>query len=149
MYAGEPSLAEQAALGAQIAEIDIGELINEKAHGMNEQEKEGADYRVKLSFYVPADALDTVKAAVFAAGAGEHGHYQHCAWQTLGQGQFRPLPGANPSIGEVGKLTYLPEYKVEMLVSRDKAAAVEAALLATHPYEAPAYEFIQLWRPQS
>lgn len=114
---------------------------------MNEQMGEGEDYRVKLCFYVPVDAVEVVKAAVFAAGAGALGHYQHCAWQTLGQGQFRPLAGARPQIGMHGALTVVPEYKVEVLCSQHNAAAVEAALLQAHPYEVPAYDFTLLWRP--
>ncbi|MEY4588755.1 MAG: hypothetical protein RL497_831 [Pseudomonadota bacterium] len=105
------------------------------------------DYRVKLSFYVPADYLEPVKAAVFAAGAGCFGNYQLCAWQTLGQGQFMPLPGARPHTGVVGELTCVPEYRVEMLCFQSQAAAVEAALLGAHPYESPAYEFALLWYP--
>lgn len=114
---------------------------------MNEQWEEGEDYRVKLCFYVPEDALEEVKAAVFAAGAGTFGHYRHCVWQTLGQGQFMPMPGANPHIGKVGALESVPEYKVEVLCNRQNAQAVEAALLKAHPYEAPAYDFTLLWRP--
>ncbi|HEY6528887.1 MAG TPA: NGG1p interacting factor NIF3 [Cellvibrionaceae bacterium] len=114
---------------------------------MNKQLEEGRDYRVKLSFYVPIDFVEAVKAAVFAAGAGSCGNYQFCAWQTLGQGQFIPLPGSQPHIGQVGELTYVQEYKVELLCSGHSAAAVEAALLQAHPYEAPAYEFTRIWLP--
>lgn len=114
---------------------------------MNKQLEEGEDYRVKLCFYVPEHAVEAVKAAVFAAGAGAMGHYQDCAWQTLGQGQFRPLPGASPTIGSVGSLTQVPEYRVEVLCTERTAAAVEKALLNAHPYEAPAYDFTLLWRP--
>lgn len=53
-----------------------------------------------LFFYVPQSHLDCVKDAVFAAGAGAMGDYQHCCWQVLGQGQFRPMPGSQPFIGE-------------------------------------------------
>lgn len=113
---------------------------------MNEQVDEGEDYRVKLCFYVPVDAVEAVKAAVFAAGAGAMGSYQECAWQTLGQGQFRPLKGASPCVGTIGELACVPEYKVEVLCSRHTAAAVEAALLEAHPYEEPAYDFSPVWR---
>ena len=43
----------------------------------------------KLSFFVPPSHVDVVKNAVFAAGGGRIGNYDHCAWQTLGQGQLR------------------------------------------------------------
>lgn len=114
---------------------------------MSENLGEGRDYRVKLSFYVPTDFVEAVKAAVFKAGAGGAGHYQNCAWQTLGQGQFMPLAGAQPSIGTAGVLTTVAEYKVEVLCPAHLAAQVEAALIKEHPYEVPAYEFTRLWQP--
>ena len=55
-----------------------------------------------LCFYVPESALEQVKAAVFAAGAGRIGNYDQCCWQVAGQGQFRPLAGSNPAIGRQG-----------------------------------------------
>lgn len=50
----------------------------------------------KLCFYVPESHLDVVKQAVFAAGGGRIGAYDSCCWQSLGQGQFRPLDGSQP-----------------------------------------------------
>lgn len=52
---------------------------------------------------------------MFDAGAGGLGDYQECSWQTLGQGQFRPLKGSQPFLGETDKLEKVVEYKVEML----------------------------------
>lgn len=46
-----------------------------------------------LVFYVPESHCDGVKQAVFAAGAGRLGYYEHCTWQVLGQGQFHPTAG--------------------------------------------------------
>ncbi len=94
-------------------------------------------------FYVPGSHLEQVKAAVFAAGAGRQGDYQHCCWQVLGQGQFAPMPGANPFIGEQGKLEQLPEWRVEMLVPQAVLATVMQAFRAAHPYEEPAYSVLQ------
>ncbi|MEE4278055.1 MAG: YqfO family protein [Halieaceae bacterium] len=94
----------------------------------------------KLCFFVPASHLDAVKAAVFAAGAGRVGDYADCCWQTLGQGQFRPLDGSDPFLGKRGRLEIVDEYRVEMLCSPDKADAVIAALCEAHPYEEPAWD---------
>jgi hypothetical protein len=96
----------------------------------------------KLCFYVPESHLEQVKAALFAAGAGRSGAYEHCCWQTAGMGQFRPLPGSQPHIGELGKLEQLAEYKVEMVVADESVTAARDALLQAHPYEEPAYD---LW----
>lgn len=97
----------------------------------------------KLAFFVPPSHLDVVKAAVFAAGGGHLGDYDQCAWQTLGQGQFRPLDGSQPFIGQAGQLERLEEWKVELVVADDLIAQVVAALKQSHPYETPAYE---AWR---
>lgn len=97
----------------------------------------------KLAFFVPASHVDVVKAAVFAAGGGGIGDYDHCAWQTLGHGQFRPLDGSQPFLGQTGQVEVVEEWKVELVVADDLIAQVVAALRQSHPYETPAYE---VWR---
>ncbi|MBC3421485.1 NGG1p interacting factor NIF3 [Pseudomonas sp. RW3S2] len=94
----------------------------------------------KLAFFVPASHVEVVKAAVFAAGGGRIGDYDHCAWQTLGQGQFRPLDGSQPFLGEVGQVEVVEEWKVELVVADERVRQVVAALKQSHPYETPAYE---------
>ncbi|MGY4523907.1 NGG1p interacting factor NIF3 [Pseudomonas sp. TE21394] len=97
----------------------------------------------KLAFFVPASHVEVVKAAVFAAGGGRIGDYDHCAWQTLGQGQFRPLDGSQPFLGQTGQVEVVEEWKVELVVADELIAQVVAALRQSHPYETPAYE---VWR---
>ena len=98
----------------------------------------------KLVVYVPASHLDAVKDALFAAGAGQVGNYDRCAWQVLGEGQFRALPGAQPFIGQVGTVEQVPEYRVETVLPRAALAAVVSALKAAHPYETPAFDVTAL-----
>ena len=97
----------------------------------------------KLAFFVPASHVEVVKAAVFAAGGGRIGDYEHCAWQTLGQGQFRPLDGSQPFLGQTGQVEVVEEWKVELVVADELIVQVVAALKQSHPYETPAYE---AWR---
>ncbi|MFG0924581.1 MULTISPECIES: NGG1p interacting factor NIF3 [Pseudomonas] len=97
----------------------------------------------KLAFFVPDSHVEEVKAAVFAAGGGRIGDYDHCAWQTLGQGQFRPLDGSQPFLGQAGQVEVVEEWKVELVVADELVAQVVAALKQSHPYETPAYE---VWR---
>ena len=99
---------------------------------------------LKLIYYVPEAQLESTKRAIFDAGAGGIGNYKDCAWQVLGTGQFKPLQGANPSIGELDQLEEVPEWRVESIVPEAKASAVAKALKASHPYEEPAFEFIQI-----
>ncbi|MDF9616446.1 NGG1p interacting factor NIF3 [Pseudomonas entomophila] len=98
----------------------------------------------KLAFFVPDSHVEVVKAAVFAAGGGRIGDYDHCAWQTLGQGQFRPLHGSQPYLGQAGQVEVVEEWKVELVVADELIAQVIAALKHSHPYETPAYEVWQL-----
>jgi hypothetical protein len=100
----------------------------------------------KLVIFVPDTHLEEVKRAVFEAGAGKIGDYEHCAWQTLGQGQFRPLKGSRAFIGEVGKLECVDEYRVELVCEDAFIREAVSALKSAHPYEEPAYD---VWRLES
>jgi structural hemagglutinin/hemolysin toxin protein RtxA len=97
----------------------------------------------KLSFYVPESHAESVKEALFAAGAGTVGNYQRCSWQVLGKGQFMPGEGSKPYLGEVGSLDQVAEYKVEMVCAADCVSTVLAALKSAHPYEQPAWDLVQ------
>lgn len=97
----------------------------------------------KLVFFVPESHLESVKEAVFAQGAGRIGDYDSCCWQVKGMGQFRPLSGSDPYIGEKGKLESVEEYRVELVCGDDCIQASVAALKESHPYEEPAYD---VWR---
>lgn len=97
----------------------------------------------KLCFYVPETHLDGVKKAVFAAGGGRVGGYDSCCWQTLGQGQFRPLEGSQAFLGQVGSIEHVAEWKVELVVADELIHEAVKALKSSHPYEAPAFE---VWR---
>ena len=93
----------------------------------------------KLTFHVPETHLEVTKAAVFAAGAGSVGNYDQCSWQVQGEGQFRPLPGSAPHLGEQGRVERTAEYRVELVCADDKIADAVLALKAAHPYETPSY----------
>jgi len=98
----------------------------------------------KLAFFVPESHLETVKTAVFATGAGRIGDYDSCCWQSLGQGQFRPLAGSQPFSGRQGEIERVSEYRVELVCADDLIRPAISALKAAHPYEEPAYDVWQL-----
>ena len=95
----------------------------------------------KLTVYIPETHLEQVKGAIFAAGAGRYAAYDCCCWQVLGQGQFRPLDGSNPFVGEQGVVEKIPEYRIEAICDDALIPAVIAAIRASHPYEEPAFVF--------
>jgi len=98
----------------------------------------------KIEFYVPGSFLDSVKNALFEAGAGKIGEYDQCCWQIQGKGQFRPSSASNPHIGEKGKLEQLPEWKVELVCDKRNIRKSVHALIESHPYEEPAYNVVEI-----
>ena len=105
---------------------------------------EAAGAQRKLVVFVPPEALDAVRDAVFAAGAGRIGEYERCSWHTQGTGTFRPLPGAKPTVGEVGEEEHVVELRLETVFPAARHDAVVAALRAAHPYEEPAFDVYAL-----
>jgi hypothetical protein len=100
--------------------------------------------RLKLVWFVPREALEATRAAVFAAGAGRIGDYERCSWYTAGTGTFLAGEGADPSIGRVGREERVSELRVETVVPAARARDVVAALVAAHPYEEVAFELYPL-----
>jgi hypothetical protein len=98
----------------------------------------------KLVVFVPPDALDAVRDALFAAGAGRIGAYERCSFYTEGTGTFLGGPGTAPVVGEAGVEERVPELRLETVYSEASHDAVIAALRAAHPYEEPAFDVYQL-----
>lgn len=98
----------------------------------------------KFIFFVPDSHVEIVKNAIFNAGGGKIGAYSHCAWQILGQGQFKPLAGSNPYSGIIDKLKTVPEWRVELVVADTLIQEAINAMKSAHPYEVPAYDVIKL-----
>jgi dinuclear metal center YbgI/SA1388 family protein len=99
----------------------------------------------KSVVFVPAEHLDAVLDAVHAAGAGVIGDYDRCASViTPTTGRFRPLPGAEPFLGEVGTAHEVAESRVEFVAPRSRREVVVAALRGAHPYDEPAYDVLEL-----
>jgi hypothetical protein len=98
----------------------------------------------KLVWFVPREALEDTRDAVFAAGAGRIGDYTRCSWYTAGTGTFLAGEGADPSIGRVGREERVSEIRVETVVPAAQAKAVVAALREAHPYQEVAFELYPL-----
>lgn len=94
----------------------------------------------KVVVFIPKEHKEKVKKAMFDAGGGRIGNYEHCSFETEGTGQFRALENANPYIGKKGELEIVKEYKVEMVVADENISNVINAMCAAHPYEEPAYD---------
>lgn len=100
--------------------------------------------RVKLVWFVPAEALEVTREAVFEAGAGRIGDYERCSWYTAGTGTFLGGDESDPAVGERGREEHVPELRVETVVSEELLDDVVAALRDAHPYEEPAFDVYPL-----
>lgn len=98
----------------------------------------------KLCFFIPESHVEETKQALFNKGAGRIGQYDHCSWQVLGEGQFRPLEGSTPFLGAQDKIEKVIEFKVEMVCEDNVIAEVVKELISTHPYQEPAYEIYKM-----
>jgi hypothetical protein len=98
----------------------------------------------KLVVFVPPEALEPLREALFAAGAGRIGAYERCSWSTAGVGTFRPLTGAAPAVGVVGSEERVEEVRLETVFPDARQTEVLAALRGAHPYEEPAFDVYPL-----
>ena len=101
----------------------------------------------KWVIFVPPDNAEAVRAAVFAAGAGQIGDYSGCSWSVTGTGQFLPGEGASPAIGSVGAVERVVEDRVEVIAPARTRREVLSAMRAAHPYEEPAFDIFALAPP--
>ena len=95
-------------------------------------------------WFVPREALEATRGAVFAAGAGRIGEYERCSWYAAGTGTYLGGEGTSPALGEAGREQRVAELRVETVVPDELLAAVVAALKDAHPYEEPAYDVYAL-----
>jgi hypothetical protein len=98
----------------------------------------------KLVVFLPTEALDAVRDAVFAAGAGRIGGYERCSWYTEGTGTFFGGAATDPSVGEKGREERVLELRLETVFPENRHDDVIAALRRAHPYEEPAFDVYPL-----
>jgi hypothetical protein len=100
--------------------------------------------KYKLVVFVPREALDAVRDAVFAAGAGRIGQYERCSWYTDGTGTFLGGEGSSPAVGQAGREERVAELRLETVLPAERLDEVVAALREAHPYEEPAFDVYPL-----
>lgn len=98
----------------------------------------------KIVVFCPSEEKESIKSAMFIAGAGKIGNYDKCSFETEGVGQFRPLEGSSAFIGEVNRLESLKEFRVEMVCADEAINFVLKAMKKAHPYEEVAFEVYTL-----
>jgi hypothetical protein len=131
--------ADVARPGVSDALADLLGIVD--ARPIDAQEEEPLD---KLVVFAPEADAERIIDALASAGAGRLGDYDRCAWTSHGDGTFRPLDGASPTLGAIGEIERVAETRIEMVVPRSVRTDVVAALRAAHPYEEPAFDLLRL-----
>lgn len=98
----------------------------------------------KLSTYVPINEANTLREALFKAGAGNIGNYSNCSFNVDGYGTFNGNENANPTIGIKGQTHTENETKITITYAKHLESKILKALFNTHSYEEVAYETITL-----
>ena len=98
----------------------------------------------KLTTYVPKNEAARVREAIFAAGAGSIGNYDHCSFNLEGLGSFRGNEDSNPTIGEKGNTHFEAETQLNITFPKHLESKVLKALFESHSYEEVAYEITTL-----
>ncbi|MBQ3379897.1 MAG: Nif3-like dinuclear metal center hexameric protein [Clostridia bacterium] len=132
------------------AKIGVGDVLA-RALGVKNARVFGAsrtETYMKLCVFVPIEDKERVMEAIFANGAGVLGDYSECSFSSDGTGTFKPLDGASPYIGTVGRRESAPEVKLEAILPKSKAAKIISAMREAHPYEEPAFDLYDIEYPR-
>lgn len=130
-------------LSANIGEAREG-VIHGDCRGLSPATGGHTEREVKVVTFVPSDKLDTLRNAMGTAGAGGIGKYKLCSFTVEGEGTFLPQEGAEPAIGQIGRLERVRERRLEMVCSKRALPLVIETLKQFHPYEEPAFDIIEL-----
>jgi hypothetical protein len=102
------------------------------------------DYLLKLVCYIPENHLENVRSEIFKAGGGKIGAYDSCSFTSNGEGTFKANEGCNPFVGKIGKLHTEKEIRMEVILPKHLKSTITRAILTSHPYEEPAFDFFPL-----
>jgi hypothetical protein len=96
----------------------------------------------RIVTFVPTDKLEEVLEGVLRVVPLQYGHYDRAVWWTeQAVEQFRPLPGANPTVGRENEISRVPSVRVELAIPRDATLLhrfLTEGLIPAHPWEEPA-----------
>jgi len=98
----------------------------------------------KLTTYVPTKDAESVRLALFEAGAGNIGNYDCCSFNTNGFGTYKGNENSNPVIGEKGNLHTENETFISVIFEKHQQQNILSALFKSHPYEEVAYDIVNL-----
>ncbi len=98
----------------------------------------------KLAVFVPLAFADTLRQALFNAGAGNIGNYSEASFNTQGTGTFKGNDLSNAFVGEKNVQHHEAETKIEVLFENHLTAQILQAMRENHPYQEIAYDIYAL-----
>jgi len=99
---------------------------------------------VKIEVFVPEGYIEALRDKLNEVGAGRIGNYDHCVSVTTVTGYWRPLAGAEPYEGEVGKISSGKERKLEVNCGEEYVEDALKAIREIHPYDKPLINIVAL-----
>jgi dinuclear metal center YbgI/SA1388 family protein len=98
----------------------------------------------KIITYVPDASADTVRNAMFEAGAGNIGNYSECSFASSGSGTFKAGEGTQPFVGAPHVRHTEDELRLEVICPKHATDRVVQAMKKAHPYEEVAYDVVEI-----
>ncbi|MEW4924892.1 Nif3-like dinuclear metal center hexameric protein [Algibacter sp. 2305UL17-15] len=98
----------------------------------------------KLTTYVPKNEAETLRNALFNAGAGSIGNYTNCSFNVEGYGTFRGNDQSSPTKGKKGETHTETETKITITFPKHLESRILQTLFNTHSYEEVAYEVVTI-----
>ena len=98
----------------------------------------------KLVTFCPTDYAEKIRSVIFEAGAGHIGKYDQCSFSAIGNGSFRANADAKPFVGEINKIHFEEEIRIETIFPDYLEHKIINALKKVHPYEEVAYDIYKL-----
>ena len=98
----------------------------------------------KIEAYLPLEALDNIKQALYNIGFGKVGNYDCClSWYKI-DSSWKPNNGANPYLGQIGNIEFASEYKIEFRCEEKDLQLAIKTIKENHPYEEVCINIIPL-----
>lgn len=99
---------------------------------------------VKIELFIPEPYIEALRDELHKVNVGHIGNYDHCISISKVRGYWRPLAGATPYQGEIGKISEGEEYKVEVNCKREQVSDALSVIRRIHPYDEPLINIIPL-----
>lgn len=98
----------------------------------------------KLIVHCPSKQALAVREAMWNAGAGSIGNYDHCSFNTIGEGTFRGNEHSTPFVGNQGETHGETEIQIAVIFPIHLQGRILQAMYSKHPYEEVAYDILSL-----